>query len=199
MEICKTFDVQHVHLIHKQHTGYELSNTLVYIAVHHLVDLSTQLICIEKVAVNQELRSTGEIYSQSSLLTFSTCDFCLFGLHQLSHHGENVLASLRGNNEPFLKRGNIKRALGCIQTLLFLADATVIWQLCTWGRALATSRSWRVTSWTISFFLWTSPLGSGTYSSASRSNSVAKVSQRPCLCRDTVIRKISVSQCCSQR
>jgi hypothetical protein len=42
-----------------------------------------------------------------------------------------------------------------------------------WGRALATSRSCSVTSWTISFFLCTSPLGMGTYSSASRSNSVA--------------------------
>lgn len=35
---------------------------------------------------------------------FSTCDFCLFGLHQLSHHGENVLASLRSNNEELYKK-----------------------------------------------------------------------------------------------
>ncbi len=42
-----------------------------------------------------------------------------------------------------------------------------------WGFALAMSRSCRVTSWMTSFFLCTSPLGSGTYSSASRSNSVA--------------------------
>ena len=48
-----------------------------------------------------------------------------------------------------------------------------------WGLALALSRSCRVTSWTISFFLCTSPLGSGTYSSASRSNSVAYASHRP--------------------
>ena len=45
--------------------------------------------------------------------------------------------------------------------------------LITCGLALATSRSCNVTSCTTSFFLWTSPLGSGTYSSASRSNSVA--------------------------
>lgn len=32
---------------------------------------------------------------------------------------------------------------------------------------------------TMAFFLWTSPFGSGTYSSASRSNSVAYASQRP--------------------
>ncbi len=35
------------------------------------------------------------------------------------------------------------------------------------------------TTWTISFFLWTSPFGRGTYSSASKSNSVAKASLRP--------------------
>lgn len=35
-----------------------------------------------------------------------------------------------------------------------------------WGLALAISRSCKVTSWTISFFLWTSPFGRGTYSSA---------------------------------
>lgn len=34
------------------------------------------------------------------------------------------------------------------------------------GRALAQSKSWSVTSWTTSFFLWTSPFGRGTYSSA---------------------------------
>lgn len=50
-----------------------------------------------------------------------------------------------------------------------------------WGRALATSRSCNVTSCTISFFLCTSPLGKGTYSSASKSNSVAYVSDLPCL------------------
>lgn len=53
----------------------------------------------------------------------------------------------------------------------------------TWGRALATSKSCRVTSWIISFFLCTSPFGKGTYSSASRSNSVAYVSHLPCLWR----------------
>lgn len=51
----------------------------------------------------------------------------------------------------------------------------------TCGFALAISRSWSVTSWMTSFFLWTSPFGNGTYSSASRSNSVAYVSDLPCL------------------
>mmetsp|Transcript_26387 Transcript_26387/g.78632 ORF Transcript_26387/g.78632 Transcript_26387/m.78632 type:complete len:238 (+) Transcript_26387:162-875(+) len=47
------------------------------------------------------------------------------------------------------------------------------------GLAFAWSRSCRVTSCTISFFLCTSPLGTGTYSSASRSNSVAYWSLLP--------------------
>ena len=48
-----------------------------------------------------------------------------------------------------------------------------------WGLALATSRSCKVTSWMTSFRLCTSPLGNGTYSSASRSNSVANASLLP--------------------
>ena len=47
------------------------------------------------------------------------------------------------------------------------------------GFALARSRSCRVTSCTTSLRLCTSPFGSGTYSSASRSYSVAKASERP--------------------
>lgn len=45
MEICEAFSVQHVHFVHKQHSGYQLGYALVNIAVHHLVDLSTKLIC----------------------------------------------------------------------------------------------------------------------------------------------------------
>ena len=48
MEIREALDVKHVHLIHKQYTRYELGNALVYVAVHHLVDFSTKLICSEK-------------------------------------------------------------------------------------------------------------------------------------------------------
>ncbi len=55
----------------------------------------------------------------------------------------------------------------------------ISWPPC--GRALAMSRSCNVTSWTISFFLCTSPFGMGTYSSASRSNSVAYASDLPTL------------------
>lgn len=58
MEVREAFNVQHVHLIHEQHARYELSYTLVYVAVHHLVDLSTQLICSKKLAMGQELKTT---------------------------------------------------------------------------------------------------------------------------------------------
>lgn len=45
VEICEAFGVQHVHFVHKQHSRYQLGYTLVNVAVHHLVDLSTKLIC----------------------------------------------------------------------------------------------------------------------------------------------------------
>lgn len=53
------------------------------------------------------------------------------------------------------------------------------WPPC--GFALAKSRSCSVMSCTISFFLCTSPLGIGTYWSASKSNSDAKLSLLPTL------------------
>lgn len=54
--------------------------------------------------------------------TVSTSDFCLFGLHQLSHHGENVLASLRWNNEPFIKSANIKTIKFKMYTDVFIPN-----------------------------------------------------------------------------
>lgn len=45
VEVREALDVQHVHLVHKQHTGDELGHTLVYVTVHHLVDLGAQLVC----------------------------------------------------------------------------------------------------------------------------------------------------------
>lgn len=44
VEVGEAFDIQHVHLIHKQNSRYKLSYTLINVAVHHLVDFSTQLI-----------------------------------------------------------------------------------------------------------------------------------------------------------
>lgn len=45
MEIREAFGVQHVHFVHKQHPRYQLGYSLVNVAVHHLVDLSTKLVC----------------------------------------------------------------------------------------------------------------------------------------------------------
>mmetsp|Transcript_13505 Transcript_13505/g.31777 ORF Transcript_13505/g.31777 Transcript_13505/m.31777 type:complete len:238 (+) Transcript_13505:124-837(+) len=66
--------------------------------------------------------------------------------------------------------------------LLFMKEPIMLamsWPFC--GLALAVSRSCSVTSCTTSFFLWTSPLGTGTYSSASKSNSEAYWSLLPTL------------------
>lgn len=48
MEIREALDVQHVNLVHKKHTGHQLGDTLVDVAVHHLVDLRSELICKKK-------------------------------------------------------------------------------------------------------------------------------------------------------
>lgn len=45
MEVCEALGVQHVHFVHKQHPGDQLGYALVDVAVHHLVDLSSELIC----------------------------------------------------------------------------------------------------------------------------------------------------------
>lgn len=121
---------------------------------------------------------------------FPTCDFCLFWLHQLSHHGENVLSSLQSIPKWWI---NCK----VFTPVKLFYNVMLHQETRTCGLAFAISRSCSVTSWTISFFLWTSPLGRGTYSSASRSNSVAKVSQRPCLCRNTATEESFLSK--SQR
>ena len=64
------------------------------------------------------------------------------------------------------------------------------YEVFTCGLAFAVSKSWSVTSWMTSFFLWTSPFGRGTYSSASKSNSVAKESDLPCLCKLYLLKKL---------
>lgn len=52
VQVGEALDVQHVHLIHKQHPGHELSHSLVYVAVHHLVDFSAELIWNKKQMVS---------------------------------------------------------------------------------------------------------------------------------------------------
>lgn len=48
VQVREALDVQHVHLVHKQHAGDELSHSLIYVAVHHLVDFSAKLVWNEK-------------------------------------------------------------------------------------------------------------------------------------------------------
>lgn len=48
MEIREAFGVQHVNFVHKQHPRYQLGYTLVNVAVHHLVDLSSKLVCNQR-------------------------------------------------------------------------------------------------------------------------------------------------------
>lgn len=88
-------------------------------------------------------------------------DLSLFWLKKLTHHGHDILTTLSTN--AYEKTPSTSPQVINI----------------TCGLALATSKSCSVTSWITSFFLWTSPLGNGTYSSASKSNSEANASDRP--------------------
>mmetsp|Transcript_899 Transcript_899/g.1484 ORF Transcript_899/g.1484 Transcript_899/m.1484 type:complete len:236 (-) Transcript_899:438-1145(-) len=66
VEESEALNIQHVHLINKEHTGHEFGHALVDVTVHHTVDLRTKLFG----------------------------DFRLLRLGQLAHHGQNILASL---------------------------------------------------------------------------------------------------------
>lgn len=57
VEVREALDVQHVHLVHKEHAGHQLGHTLVDVAVHHLVDLRPQLVCNEKRDVTMRVWS----------------------------------------------------------------------------------------------------------------------------------------------
>lgn len=63
----KAFDVKHVHLIHEEHSGNKLCNSLVNVAVHYFVYFSSQFLC----------------------------DFSLLWLHYLPHKTHEIVASLR--------------------------------------------------------------------------------------------------------
>ena len=67
MEICETLNVQHVDLVNKEHPWDQFCHSLVNVAIHHLVNLLAKFI--------------GDL----SLLWF----------HQLAHHAQHVLPSLR--------------------------------------------------------------------------------------------------------
>merc|ERR1711939_666767 len=89
VEECETLDVQHVYLIHKQHTRDQLCNTLINVLVHHFVDFCPQLFC----------------------------DLSLLRLHHGTHHGAQVLTTLRpGVCQVQVMQGNI------LHNLLLLVD-----------------------------------------------------------------------------
>ena len=66
MEVGEALDVEHVHLVDEQNARNQLSEALIDVLVHHLVDLPPQLVC----------------------------DLGLLWLHQLSHHRHDILATL---------------------------------------------------------------------------------------------------------
>ena len=66
MEISEAFDVQHVNLVNKENTGHELCNPVINVFIDHLVDLSSQFVRY----------------------------FSFLRLHELPHHGHDVLPAL---------------------------------------------------------------------------------------------------------
>lgn len=44
MQICETFNIQHVNLIYKEHTWDQLCNALINVFIHHLVYLPSKLV-----------------------------------------------------------------------------------------------------------------------------------------------------------
>lgn len=66
VEVCEALDVEHVHLVDEEDAGDELGDALVNVLFDDLVDLGAQLVG----------------------------DLGLLGLHELAHHGHDVLAAL---------------------------------------------------------------------------------------------------------
>lgn len=62
-----------------------------------------------------------------------TCDFRLFGLHQLTHHGQDVLASLKSNEEQLLKddlgaaalMSSVVSVVGLQLPIIFVVDESI--------------------------------------------------------------------------
>lgn len=44
VQVCETLDIQHVNLIHKEHTWHQLCNALINVFVHHLIYLSSKFV-----------------------------------------------------------------------------------------------------------------------------------------------------------
>lgn len=51
VQVCETLNVQHVNLIHKEHTWHQLCNALVNVFVHHLIYLSSKFVWEQKETV----------------------------------------------------------------------------------------------------------------------------------------------------
>lgn len=71
MEVREALDVQHVHLVHKQHAGDELGHALVYVAVHHLVDLSAELIWSNVTTADGESQTKPDVFRSGAAGSFS--------------------------------------------------------------------------------------------------------------------------------
>ena len=154
MEVSEALNVKHVHLIlrlknytlhpknlekvcfanscyliNEKYPRNKLRYSVVDVLVHHLVDLPPQLVG----------------------------DLRLLRLHQLPHHGHDVLTSLG----PGIRHVQVMKS----DILNHLISQYVVIKLGFDQKIVCTS-----------FLLCTSPFGRGTYSSASKSNSVANVS-----------------------
>ena len=57
MQIGEALNVQHVDLVDEEHTWNQLSNALVNVLVHHLVDLLPQFVWNTATGVNQTSES----------------------------------------------------------------------------------------------------------------------------------------------
>lgn len=66
VEIGEAFDIEHVDLVDEEDTWDELGDALVDVFLDHFIDLGTELISY----------------------------FSLFRLHELTHHGHDILAAL---------------------------------------------------------------------------------------------------------
>lgn len=48
VQVCETLNIQHVNLIHKEHTWHQLCNALIDVFVHHLIYLSSKFVWEQK-------------------------------------------------------------------------------------------------------------------------------------------------------
>ena len=103
VEVGEALDVQHVDLVDEEHAGHQLRHPVVYVLVHHLqeslivMSLHRPGVRICKLSRTSSITTKPLCLSPSlvDLLAELVCDLRLLRLHELPHHGEDVLASLR--------------------------------------------------------------------------------------------------------